>query len=209
MNKEHKNKILELLKENEEILNSNDFSALYNRIPDYLTPDTTSLLLTAGINILAHDDFVPTYYLYNIKSPQEEIIIPENIDAIGEKAFSQCRGLKKITIYSTGYIGSRAFYDCPDLEEVDIREGTTNIFSESFESCPHLTKVTLPASLMSIGVKAFDNCNKLYGTSINYRGTMEQWKEIEVYNPNGLLYTLDIVCNDGTLHYNNDWVRKI
>lgn len=209
MTKEHQNKIMELLEKNKEILNSNDFSALYDRIPNYLIPDTTLLLLSAGINVLNYSDFVPMYYLYNVRSPQEEIIIPKNIDSIGEKAFSQCRGLKKVILYSTRYVGKRAFFDCPDLEEVDIREGTTQILSEAFESCPHLTKVSLPLSLMNIEIKAFDNCNRLFGTSINYKGTMEQWKEIDIYNPNGLIYTLDIVCTDGTLHYDNDWVRKI
>ena len=67
MTKEHQNKIMELLEKNKEILNSNDFNVLYDKIPNYLIPDTTLLLLSAGINVLNYDDFVPIYYLYNVR----------------------------------------------------------------------------------------------------------------------------------------------
>ena len=104
MTKEHQNKIMEILEKYEEVLNSNDFSTLYEKIPNYLVPDTTLLLLSAGINILANIDYVPIYYLYDVRSPQEEITIPGNITAIGREAFSQCTGLKKTNINVYDYM---------------------------------------------------------------------------------------------------------
>lgn len=55
-------------------------------------------------------------------------------------------------------IGYRAFYGCPNLTDVTIKEGVTSIGSNAFAMCSALTSVELPDSLTSIGMAAFSGC---------------------------------------------------
>ncbi|MBR7186140.1 MAG: leucine-rich repeat domain-containing protein [Clostridia bacterium] len=93
--------------------------------------------------------------------------IPEGVEAIGDKAFMGCAGLKSITI--PGFvktIGNSAFYYCRDLESVTIGYGVTAIGNSAFSECFKLTAVQLPNSLESIGGGAFYGSNSLRGIVI-------------------------------------------
>lgn len=192
--------VIKIIEENKDLLNNNNFEELYKKVPGYLRKTLTVVLEMANINPLIHMEIIPNYYYYDGDYPENTtIIIPSNIESIGRESFSRCNNLKKLIIDGCTRINNEAITRCDDLEEVIIREGTEIIEWENFYYCPKLTKVTLPSSLKVIGEEIFANSNKLFGTSINFNGTMEQWEKINIVNPNGALYSLSIVCTDGTI----------
>ncbi|MBE6131090.1 MAG: leucine-rich repeat domain-containing protein [Erysipelotrichaceae bacterium] len=58
-------------------------------------------------------------------------------------------------------IGSEAFKNCANLEEVIIPNTVTSIDSYAFEGCTNLVNITLSNNLCAIGVGAFKGCTSL------------------------------------------------
>lgn len=106
-------------------------------------------------------------------------VIPNTVKEIGDYAFDNCYGLKKIELpesvtrinsygFSTcieatevnlpnslTYIGGSAFYDCESLTVLKIPGSVTYIGSTSFAECSSLKEIVLPASVNTIGSNAF------------------------------------------------------
>ena len=90
-----------------------------------------------------------------------KIIIPDNIQTIGEGAFAECSNLKEIVLpESVKTIGKGAFASS-GLEEIIIPEGVTKIEMGTFYNCESLANVELPLTLESIDAGAFMGCNAL------------------------------------------------
>lgn len=103
---------------------------------------------------------------YNCRRVQR-IKVPEGVTEIGTKAFSDCRGLKSIELpKSLRVIGEGAFYWCNNLESVIIPEGVTRIENETFLSCHALTNVVFPSGLKFIGDGAFKHCDALKDVNV-------------------------------------------
>ncbi len=58
-------------------------------------------------------------------------------------------------------IGERAFYNCKALENVQLPESLIGISTNSFVNCTSLTSITLPPRLNAIDYTAFENCINL------------------------------------------------
>ena len=58
-------------------------------------------------------------------------------------------------------IGDKAFSGCKSLTKVSLPEGLQTIGDETFSWCSSLTEVSFPASLQTIGDKAFYDCESL------------------------------------------------
>lgn len=118
------------------------------------------------------------------------ITIPEGVTSLS--GFSGCTSLASITLPSTlTGIGASAFYNCTSLTEVTIPEGVTSIESCTFCGCTSLTSVTIPKSVTKIVAHAFtDTPSSSAGidslTTVNYMGTEEEWKAIDISSYNGL-----------------------
>lgn len=56
-----------------------------------------------------------------------------------------------------------------------------------------LTSITIPDSVTSIGNAAFYNCSSL--KEVNYKGTEEQWNNIEIGKYNSCLTNAEINYN--------------
>jgi hypothetical protein len=84
------------------------------------------------------------------------IILPRNLDTIGDGAFYECRYLSYLCIpTSVTTIGCEAFYRCNGLTSVTIPANVTSIGDRAFYSS--ITSVTfVPATIASLGNSVFD-----------------------------------------------------
>ncbi|EJK57677.1 hypothetical protein THAOC_22254 [Thalassiosira oceanica] len=63
-------------------------------------------------------------------------------------------------------LGDRAFYDCPNLVEVQLNEGLRLIGKGAFANCNELRRVTMNEGLQLIGKYAFAYCSELRRVTI-------------------------------------------
>ncbi len=100
--------------------------------------------------------------LYLMDEETGTIVIPENVTKIGEGAFANVSGLKKIVIPGTvKEIARNAFSNNKDIEKVEINNGVERIGDRAFYSCENLQAITLPDSIIDIGIECFRYCYKL------------------------------------------------
>ena len=157
-----KDAIYTLLKDYRHDINNGNFKNIYNAVNELeknfssiylLTPYLSSLFLNVNINPLLYMDEVPAYYLAD--SNIDSIIIPNNIVKIKHAAFGNCFYLSKVKLSNRlETIEAGAFYDCPNLETIEI-----------------------PKSIKNIRRNVFSNLK-----AINYNGTKEEWKDIRITN---------------------------
>ncbi len=104
----------------------------------------------------------------------KEVNIPSSVTEIGDRAFENCRSMKTITFGSGSAmktaeesqlqrIGNWSFYNCHELQNLDIPEGVTEIGLAAFYGCTYLQNLTLPSTLRTIGDNTFAKCEKLAG----------------------------------------------
>ena len=91
----------------------------------------------------------PMYYTKNVyikgELLQEEIVIPDGTEKIGDYAFYNCSSLTSVTIGNgVTSIGGWAFSRCSGLTSVTIGNGVTSIGSYAFSGCSNLTSITIP-----------------------------------------------------------------
>ena len=101
-------------------------------------------------------------HLYLNGDEVKDLVIPNSVTSIGERAFLGYKGLTSVTIgNSVKIIGVDAFYDCDGLTSVTIGNSVTSIGYAAFKWCSVLTSVTIGNSVESIGYEAFRDCSKL------------------------------------------------
>ena len=95
------------------------------------------------------------------------VTIPNSVTSIGDYAFQYCSGLTSVTIgNSVTSIGEDAFYHCSGLASVTIGNSVTSIGSGAFAYCDGLTSVTIPNSVTSIEYATFKECSGLTSVTI-------------------------------------------
>ena len=148
-------------------------------------------------------------------------VIPNDIEAIGDFAFADRRGdaLGTITIPdSVITIGNNAFSGCYDTSRFVIGNSVKTIGDNAFQSCEMVVELVLPDSVQTIGFAAFRDCESLdsivIGTAVEYigqiaflgvgqqievryRGTEEQWKQIELDGNAGFGYKIMVYNYEG------------
>ena len=90
-------------------------------------------------------------------------------------------------------IGDRAFSNLDSLTEVVIPEGVTSIGGSAFSYCTSLEEIVIPEGVTKIDCFAFHKCNEL--TTVYYRGSEEQWKQIAIGSNNDALTEAEIKYN--------------
>lgn len=96
-----------------------------------------------------------------------DVVIPDGVTEIGNRAFSRCQNLTSVTIPgSVTKIGDHAFYDCENLASVMILDGVTEIGKDAFYNCKTLASVVIPRSVAVIGRSAFYGCLDLISVTI-------------------------------------------
>ena len=115
----------------------------------------------------------------------QSINIPASVTEISQSAFENCRSLQSITFGDNTSaasnrhnmlassnsqlqtIGSWAFYNCHELQNLVIPEGVTYIGDGAFYGCTYLENLSLPASVQSIGDNTFALCSKMKKIVVN------------------------------------------
>ena len=91
-----------------------------------------------------------------------EIVLPEDLTVIGERAFYGCTNLTEITIPDgVTELSSYAFYNCDGLTSLDFLNNVTTIGSYAFAECGGFTELVIPDGIETIGSYAFQNCTGL------------------------------------------------
>ena len=94
--------------------------------------------------------------------------IPENVTAIGDKAFYFCRELDSVTIPKTvTVIGRDAFCGCSGLSTITIPGSVKTLENGAFGYCDGIISVTIPAGVTSIGPNPFGSCTSLTSISVS------------------------------------------
>lgn len=146
------------------------------------------------------DGFVVTaisMYAFSGHSDLASITIPSTIQSIGEGAFFECNGLKKVYVSSIedwckidfSYsdsdadadanplsIGADLYVDNKLVTDVTIPDGVKSIGKYAFYGYSSLKSISFPSSIRSIGESAFFDCpnlDEVYATNI------EDWCKIK------------------------------
>ena len=90
-----------------------------------------------------------------------QVILPEGLRCIKERAFSHCESLTEIIIPSSvEEIGDEAFMHCSQLKEMEFCQESSlcKIESYAFNRCESLTELILPDQVEEIGMESFRYC---------------------------------------------------
>jgi hypothetical protein len=104
-----------------------------------------------------------------MNSTLEKINLPEGVCEIGIEAFSGSK-LYEISIPSTlGEISRNTFYFCFNLTKVMLPKGLKIICRNAFYNCKKLYKIDIPEGVTTIGYDAFYSCDMIYGKKVYLR----------------------------------------
>ncbi|MBP5363608.1 MAG: leucine-rich repeat domain-containing protein [Ruminococcus sp.] len=121
--------------------------------------------------------------LYKYVGNEENVVIPDGIENICDRAFWTARNVKTVGIpESVRYINSAfeyssvenlvipdtvdtesemSFYFCDNLKEIVLPDKLTEISPCAFKYCASLESISIPESTRSIGSSAFEGCKSL------------------------------------------------
>ena len=124
--------------------------------------ETPTRKYSVGANTYRVDVTIGSEAFYGCRFLQNVDFSNLYIKTIKSKTFSQCLGLKTVTLSSdVRTIQSQAFSDCQSLNELNLKEGLETIGVQAFYNCTSLTSVRLPKSLKNIENMAFAQCTNL------------------------------------------------
>ena len=112
----------------------------------------------------------------------KKAIIHDGMPRIGTNAFLNCINMEEIVLPdSINFIGDNAFTNCRRLTQITIPPHVTTIRSSPFTGCSSLTEITIPAGVTSFDYPTFSGCSSL--ANIYVEEGNELFKSIS-----GLLY---------------------
>ncbi len=182
-----------------DVINKGDYLFYTNDNVNYLlgyVGNDTELVLPNDYNGQNYEIYK---YAFSGCGKLASVTVGNGVTSIGDGAFIGCSNFNNIIIpESVTVIGAGAFNGCSSLRSIIIPDGVTVIGEKTFSSCDSLESITLPAGVISIGKYALSLCMRL--TSIEFKGTKEQWNNIEK-NSRWSFSTGDYIihCTDGDI----------
>ena len=140
-----------------EAANVKDIETVFKGQPLYYFSE---LRYFTGITQIPDDAFNGCERLY-------DIVLPEQIKAIGNRAFKDCNLFSLLIPSSVTSIGKEAFQNCQYLEDITIPPSITTIHPNTFDNCTGFITINIPGSITSIGSKAFRNCENVTTVTVN------------------------------------------
>lgn len=111
---------------------------------------------------------------------------------IADSAFMACESITEISCPdSLLYIGGSAFHLCKSLTSIKMSNNIIKISGNAFYGCK-IASISLPKSLRYYG--AGDDIK-----TINYVGTVAEWKEVNGINYDYDWYGVTVYCSNGTI----------
>ena len=105
----------------------------------------------------------------------KSVTFPDSVKSIGELALKNIPSLKSVSLHARITIGSRAFYQCSNLETVTFRKdpegaqpspGSIVLKNEVFSCCSKLKRFEFPEGLEAIPEAALRSCAELESIAI-------------------------------------------
>ena len=181
-------------------------------------------------------------YIFKDADLLEKITLPNSLEQIGASAFEECDKLVQVEFVGGGtaslYIGDNAFYNCRQLDNLNINDRVTYIGENAFYDCANLKSlsfdvrsgspkaltigrlafantdvtgdITLPRGLTTIANMAFLNCYNL--TNVTLPTTVSKigtYKNIRVYDVNRGVNTTKSVLTDISVFTNCTSLQNI
>lgn len=125
---------------------------------DYNSEDQSAIVTSysAGTTnkVYSGDIKIPKSVTYNGKALE--------VRQIGWCAFWQCKDLETVELPNTiNSIAMKAFEECTSLKSINLPQGLAYIGYSAFRGCKSLTTINLPVNLVQIGDYAFEGCTSL------------------------------------------------
>ena len=108
------------------------------------------------------------------------VTIGENVETIGNYAFSYCSLLQTVDFMQTGHLktlGNGAFYYCESLSAILLPDSLMEIGGGPFSGCHNMRLISIGTNIQTIGGSLIDTEN--YCT-ISFRGTLENWLSSDI-----------------------------
>lgn len=103
---------------------------------------------------------LPPWHQY--KDDIKSIYIEEGITDIGKYAFWECEEVEYVDIpLSLQRIGMNAFAYCKKLDDITVYSNLTTIEGQAFMFCEKLTSFSIPNSVTTFGTTVFSGCKSL------------------------------------------------
>lgn len=113
----------------------------------------TSVTIPSSVKSIGHLAFG--------RSSITNLVLPEGLTTLGEGAFTESK-VKMVSLPKTlASVGRGSFQNCPELEEVVIHEGVTEIKPYAFCGDHKLKAVYIPSTVTEIGEEVFYRCENL------------------------------------------------
>ena len=157
---------------------------------DSLYWDGSAVFYDDSVNFVIDDNGVLTKY----NGWQQYVVIPEEVTAIGNKAFyNNDRIIQVVMTDNVKSIGNEAFYGCDNLYSCEFSNKLETIGDYVFRSCNNLSSALMPNTVLSVGQGAYYECANLSVltlsealTSINYGTFYKATRLKEAIIPDGV-----------------------
>ena len=102
--------------------------------------------------------------LYGYVGSSVDVVIPPHVKTIGTRAFYDEPNIRSVTLPDDIVaINDRAFGKCKNLERVNIPDAVRHIGAYAFEGCKSLKSIHIPKNIQFMGASVFKDCVKATG----------------------------------------------
>lgn len=143
--------------------------------------------------------YIGPYAFFECEKSLDEVVLPNSVGNIGEKAFGFCLKLKVINLPKSLTKITAGCFMYTSVKEVIIPEGVTKIEESAFFHCYHMEKLSLPSTFKEISNSAFQ-IDDIWKDDVRSCMTPEK-VSISPKNPYFKIIDGGLLSKDGTIFY--------